>query len=113
MGLFWISVKFLAWGLSPPAEGEHKATPSQPEEANTSPASGLSLNQLLRQIEAGEFARPAGSLAPSGSEVEVDGFSWEGEGANDVRLRRSFVLVLRFGRMSFRSTHVTFVDGLG
>jgi hypothetical protein len=93
MGLFWISIKFLAWGL-----GGHRATPSEPEEAGISPASGLSLNRPLREIGAGGFARPAGSLAPIGSEDEDDGFSWEEEGANDERLRRSFGFVLRFGQ---------------
>jgi len=75
MGPFWISVKFLAWGPTPPAEGEHRATPREPEEADTSPAFGLSLNGPLRETGAREFARPADSLAPVGSEDEEGGFS--------------------------------------
>ena len=98
MGLFWISVKFVAWGLSPRAEGEHRATPSEHEEAGISPASGLSLNRPLREIGAGEFVGPTGSLAPSESEDEDDGFSLERERANGVRFCWSFGWFLTLGQ---------------
>jgi hypothetical protein len=97
MGLFRISVKFLAWGLCLPGEETHRPTPREPEEADSSPVSGQSLNRPLREIGAVEFAGPTGSLAPSGSEDEDDDFSLEEEGTNDARLSRSFDLVRKFG----------------